>query len=229
MSSSWAASALSWWQEAGVDTLVDESPRDWLNPAGKAPAAAERAITLPATLEAFQNWLMASDTPPLAPLSARRLGPSGDPAKGLMVLVDMPSAGDLEAGNLLSGAAGELFDRMIRAIGLDRDSLYLASLAPFCAPAGTLDAKLCAALAPLALHHVGLVKPKAVLLFGDICSKALLGDGVLAARARWHALETPTGPVRTLATIRPENLLKHPGQKKAAWEDLQMLKKELES
>lgn len=233
MSSNWAASALSWWQEAGVDTFVAEAPRDWLNPAAKAPAAATPAAPppaqLPATLEAFQAWLTTSDEPPLPPLSMRRVPPAGDPATGLMVLVDMPSAEDVTPGKLLAGAVGQLFDRMMSAIGRDRDSLYLASLAPFRTATGTLDAASSAALAELARHHIALARPKALLLFGDSCCKALLGDGVFASRGRWHELATPAGAVRTLATIRPENLLKQPGQKKHAWEDLKMLREGLES
>jgi DNA polymerase len=235
MSSSWAASALSWWQEAGVDTFVAETPRDWLNPARPAPAAAAAPAApapaqLPATLEAFQRWLMSSEAAPFLPLSsARRIPPAGDPAAGLMVLVDMPSAEDVAAGKLLAGAVGELFDRMMVAIARGRDSLYLASLAPFRTATGSLDAAASTALAGIARHHVGLARPKALLLFGDICSKALLGDGVFASRGRWHELATPAGPVRTLATIRPENLLKQPGQKKHAWQDLQMLREGLES
>ena len=145
-----------------------------------------------------------------------------------MVLVDMPSADDIAAGKLLSGAVGQLFDRMMAAIGRGRDCLYLASLAPFRTAAGSLDPAASTALAEIARHHVGLARPKALLLFGDSCCKALLGDGVFASRGRWHELATPTGPVRTLATIRPENLLKQPGQKKHAWQDLQMLREGLE-
>ena len=234
MSSSWAASALSWWQEAGVDSFVAETPRDWLNP-GKAAAADAAAPVAPAapapptTLEAFQAWLMTSEEPPFPPSSTGRISPAGNPGGGLMVLVDMPSAEDIAAGKLFSGAVGELFDRLMAAIERGRDSLYLASLAPFRTVAGSLDGTASAALAEIARHHVGLARPKALLLFGDICCKAMLGDGVFASRGRWHELTTPAGPVRTLATIRPENLLKQPGQKKHAWEDLKMLREGLES
>ena len=229
MSSNWAASALHWWQEAGVDTILDEAPRDWLN-AKPAPAAIAAATAeappkppLPATLEEFQAWLSSSDDLPCAAAGATRVGPSGDPGSGLMILVDMPSAADAAAGQLLSGEAGALFDKMMAAIGRDRDSLYLASLSPCRTPTGSFDAAASAALAEIARHHVALAAPRALLLFGDSCARALLGSAVAAARGKWHELATPTGPIRALATIRPEKLINQPNLKKHAWEDLQML------
>lgn len=226
MSSQWAASALSWWVEAGVDTIVAEAPRDWLKSAGESPPAAEIApaeAPLPDTLDAFRAWLMADEHIPYAAPSAPRVGPSGDPASGLMIMIDMPAAEDVEAGRLLAGEAGRLFDRMLAAIGRGRENIYLASLSPVRTPAGTFDAKSARRLAEIARHHIGLAAPKALLLFGDGCAKALLGDAVAGTRGRWHRLATPAGDIRTLATIRPHKLASQPALKKIAWEDLQML------
>jgi uracil-DNA glycosylase len=225
MASSWAASALDWWEEAGVDTIVGETPRDWLNPQAKtAPAPAEPPLApLPDTLEALREWLATSADLPFATPSARRAAPQGDPASGLMILVDMPSAD----GGLLSGEAGALFDRMLAAIGRGRDSIYLAPLSPIRTPTGAIDDKSAARLAEIARRHAGLAAPKALLLFGDICGKALVGAAVAGARARWHEISTQAGPIKTLVTIRPEKLLTQPALKALAWADLQMLREAL--
>jgi DNA polymerase len=232
-SNDWAASALKWWQDAGVDTIVGEEPHDWLNPKPAAAAlgpaveavAAPPLEVMPDTLADFQDWLLTSVSLPLtAPLTAR-VAPAGDPASGLMVMVDMPSS----EGGLMSAEAGALFDRMMAAIGRSRDSLYLAALSPVRTATGRLDAAAADALAGIARHHVGLAAPRALLLFGDACAKALIGTAVAGARSKWHALETPAGPVRTLVTISPAKLVTQPGLKKLAWEDLQMLQKELEA
>ncbi len=241
MSSSAAASALGWWSEAGVDTLVDETPRDWLRPAKPAPAVARPgpeaeiapalpdtlADTLPDTLDAFRLWLTDPAGLPLGALLAPRVAPAGDPAAGLMVMTDMPGQTDPAQGALLSGTAGALFDRMMAAIGRSRETLYLSSLSPLRTPTGALSPAESAKLADIARHHIGLVRPRALLLFGDACAKALLGGAVTATRGRWHDLDTPAGPVRAVVTIRPEKLELVPGLKKLAWEDLQMLKEGL--
>lgn len=224
MSLSWAASALNWWQEAGVDMIVGEEPRDWLNPKTKTAAApVPAAPALPDTLEAFHAWLAATDELPFAAPSARRDLPAGDPASGLMVLVDMPSP----EGGLLAGEAGALFDRMLLAIGRSRETIYLASLSPIRTPAGTIEDGAAARLGEIARHHIGLVAPRTLLLFGDICGKALVGAPVAGARGKWHELATKKGPIKTLVTIKPEKLDAMPAMKKLAWSDLQMLMEEL--
>jgi uracil-DNA glycosylase len=227
MAATEAASTLSWWEEAGVDTIVGEEPHAWLEPKAKAaadaPVAAPPPDALPATIEAFHAWLASSDQLPFASPGATRAAPTGDPAAPLMVLTDLPS----EDGGLISGAAGLLFDKMLAAMQLSRDAIYLAPLSPIRPPAGRIGPAEVAALAEIARHHVGLVAPSALLLFGDTCGKALLGSAVAGARGRWHALQTAAGPIRTLATIRPEKLVDQPGLKKFVWDDLQMVMEEL--
>lgn len=221
------ASALQWWSDAGVDVMVDEEPRDWLRPKPAAPLAPAPTQpppeTLPDQLELFQAYLRDHAALPFASPSAQRVCPSGDPASGLMMMTDMPAAEDCAAGNLLSGEAGRLFDRMLAAIGRDRSSIYLASLSCFRSPDGRLTSASAGQCATLARHHIGLVQPKALLLFGDGASKTLIGIGMAQARGRWHEVATHAGPVRALVTISPSQLLNRPQDKALAWADLQLL------
>ena len=223
--SNWAASALDWWQEAGVDVVVGETPRDWLSSKAKAAPvqSAPAPMPLPDTLDAFRDWLATSTDLPFAAPSARRERPVGDPASGLMVLIDMPSP----EGGLLAGEAGALFDRMLNAIGRSRETIYLASLSPIRTPTGLIDDSYLARLGEVARHHIGLVAPRTLLMFGDICGKALVGAPVAGARGKWHEVATASGPIKTLVTIKPEKLNEMPAIKKLAWADLQMLMEEL--
>ena len=222
-----AASLLQWWTDAGVDIVVDEQPRNWLRPKAKAPAEAAApaapADALPDQLDLFREHLKTSGALPFASPSAPRICPSGDPASGLMIMTAMPEAEDCESGTLLSGEAGALFDRMLAAIGRSRDSIYLASLSCLRSPTGRFTEPTAMQCATLARHHIGLVAPRALLLFGDACSKALLGMAVAQARGRWHEIDTHAGPVRTIVTMSPDYLLTQPSAKALAWADLQML------
>lgn len=246
-----AASFLRWWNEAGVDTLVDEAPRDWLRPkparvpaeagtqrgsvAGStsagAPAFAGAQGTLqdppPDQLDLFQAWLRDSASLSYASPGARRVCPAGDPASGLMILTDMPTAADCEANALLSGETGRLFERMLAAIGRDRQSVYLAALSCLRSPDGRFNSEAAQQCATLARHHIGLAQPKAVLLFGDACSQAMLGLPMTQARGRWHELATHAGPVKALVSLPPAYLLGRPAHKAYAWADLRMLIREL--
>jgi DNA polymerase len=234
--SRWAESALSWWEEAGVDTIVGEQPRDWL--AGPKPAAIKAAgpvevavpapaEALPGELPAFQAWLATTDAIPFASASAPRVMPTGDPAAGLMAITDVPTAEDVASGILFSGETGALVDRMFAAIGRDRETIYLASFSPIRPPAGRIDKAGVEVLARTMRHHVGLVAPRALLIFGDACARALLGLNMTQARGRWHEVGTPAGPVRALVTLRPQDLLTR-SIKALAWADLQMLREGLE-
>jgi uracil-DNA glycosylase family 4 len=231
------ASLMGWWRDAGLDVLVDEEPRDWLAqvervaPAPVAPvraaapqaAPAPAAPTFPDSLPAFREWLATSDQLNI-PLGAR-IAASGDPASGLMVLVDLPEADDMAAGTLLSGPAGELFDKMIAAIGRNRESLYLAAMAPGRPAGGYVDKASGTLFGELARHHVTLAKPRALLLMGDPPARAFLSQGFVEARGRQHDVALPGGATPAIATFHPRTLLHHPDQKRRAWEDLQLLMK----
>jgi DNA polymerase len=223
-----ALSALQWWSDAGVDVMVDETPRDWLRPKSRAaPApvipAGEPEEVLPDQLELFRGYLRDSSKLPFASPTARRVCPAGDPAAGLMILTDMPAAEDCNANTLLSGETGRLFDRMLAAIGRDRDSIYLASLSCLRSPDGRFTNEAATQCATLARHHIGLAAPKALLLLGDAVSKALLGIGMAQARGRWHEIATHSGPIKAIVTLPPSYLLNQRAAKAHAWADLQML------
>lgn len=241
MQSRWAESALIWWEDAGVDTIVGEEPRDWLAGPKKAAAAAPpeepvpAAPTFPDERVDFQNWLATTDTLPFAAPGARRLPPAGSATSGLMAIADVPSAEDVAAGILFSGEQGALVDNMLSKFAeklldgatLARETIYLAPFSPIRPPAGRIDAQGVRFLAEVMRHHIALVAPKAVLIFGDSCSRALLGKSMAEARGAWHEVETPTGSVPAIVTIRPQELLSQPKLRTNAWADLQLLAERL--
>jgi uracil-DNA glycosylase family 4 len=241
MTSRWAESALTWWEEAGVDTIVGEEPRDWLagpaKPAAAPPEAAPEAAApaFPDELAAFQAWLAATDALPFAGPGVRRLPPAGSASSGLMAITDVPSAEDVAAGALFSGEQGALIDNMLRNFAgkllggatLDRETLYLAPFSPIRPAAGRIDAAGVRFLAEAMRHHIGLVAPKAVLIFGDSCSRALLGKPMTEARGIWHEVATPTGSIPAIVTIRLQELLSQPKLRTHAWADLQLLAERL--
>lgn len=228
MTNELAASALAWWSDAGIDTLVAEEPRDWLNPKAEAAAPVVDASpsppeALPDTLDAFQAWLASAPLP--FPTAGVRLVPAGDPQSALMVMVPMPAPD----GGWFDGEAGPLFDRMLIAMhGLNRASIYLAPLAAARPLSGQFSRPIITGLSETARHHVGLVRPRALLLFGDACAEALLGGSVAEMRGRWHDVATPSGPVRTVATIRPEQIRGRTAIRQMVWDDLQLVMEELQ-
>lgn len=218
-------SAVDWWREAGVDTIVDEEPRDWLaapRPAGPAPAPAD------ATPDSIEALIRLYESDAMFGPVAGRLLPRGAIASGLMLLADQPEPGDAEAGEIIAGEAGRLFDRMLAAIGRDRAAVYLATITPARVPGGRVGADQLARWTAIARRHVALAGPRALLLLGDAASRAFLGTGLVEARGRTHILNLDGANVAAIATFHPRFLLQQPARKADAWRDLRLLLGELE-
>lgn len=218
------SSTLDWWQDAGVDMLVDEEPRDWLArrtpPAEAAPAmdaVAAPVETLPDTLDAFIAWRM-SDAAPEAGWMTPRIAPSGSPEAEWVIFVDTPEPEDAES--LLGGGAGRLFDRMLAAVGISRGDVYLASLA-FARPlAGRIPADERPRLAELARHHLSLLKPKKLLLLEQTTSCVLPETSSVDGFNRIHDINHSGATMRVLATYHPRWLLDHTAAKQIVWKQL---------
>lgn len=219
-----ALSALAWWQEAGVDTLVEDAPRNWLArtpevpAAPAAPAADPVAEALPVTREAIIAYL--ADATRLAALGPRRIAPAGDPAAPLMILADMPDADD--RGALFEGRAGRLFDAILTAIGVDRSGIYLASLCPARPAGGRMASDLTAPLAELARAHVAAVAPPALLLFGREAGAAF-GLSAAPGRGSLQSVNHGRGTTAAIVTHHPRMLIGQPARKADAWADIAAL------
>jgi DNA polymerase len=225
------ASALVWWQEAGVDIVVDDLPRDWTARENSVPAkpeiahatpAVEEEAPLPATLEAFIDWRFGSAAPESS-WGEPVVHVAGDPASPLMIMTDLPEASDCDLGALLSGNAGRLFDRMLAAIGHDRGSVYLVSLCIARPVTGLVPRESEGKLGELARHHVALAAPKRLLLLGQTVSRAILGAGEPVWRGRLQPVNYEGGQSYAVATYHPRFLLTKPAMKADAWKDLQLL------
>jgi DNA polymerase len=222
-----ASRLLAWWLDAGVDTAIQEQARNWLKPAPDplpirdappqvpvAPAATE----MPDSFTPFLDWLASSPALPLAAGSARRVLPKGNEGAPIMLLTDAPSFDDAAAGEIIGGDVWTLTERMLAAIKIPADQVYVAALSCFHSPGSMTDADL-EACAAIARRHISLARPQRLLLFGDAPSRALLGKPLLATRGRAHKVEG----VRTVATFHPRQLLKRPSDKALAWRDLLLL------
>lgn len=223
-----AASALDWWHEAGVDTLVEEAPRDWLAmPATAASTiAAAPAPPIPAAMPSvfteFLDWRR-GDAAPEAAWRGVSIAASGPATSDVMVLVDCPDRDDESGGILMSGQVGRLFDRMLAAIGRDRATVHLAAVCAKRPVAGRMPGEVEVRLAEIAQHHVALVAPKRLLLLGNAASRAVLGAELIGMRGRLHGFNHKGGQTGVVASFHPRFLIEKPAAKAEAWKDLQML------
>ncbi len=223
-----AASALEWWSDAGVDTLVEDELRDWF--AAPAPQVRPLAVTSvpaadlpPDTLDAFVTWRM-GDAVPEAGWNALRIPVAPQKNPSLMILTDLPEADDSAEAGWMTGPVGALLDRMLAAIGEVRESVVIAGIAHARPLTGRIPADAQATLDDLAHRLVKLVAPQRLLLFGAEPCRALLGaDG---QRGGLRTLNHDGIACPTIATFHPRFLLERPLAKAETWRHLQLLIRE---
>lgn len=220
------ASALAWWADAGVDTLVSEEPTPWLARAAKVvatPVVVPQQAAVPSSLADLIDRLRTlSALDDVAPAS-QRLPASGAAEADLMAIIDMPEPGDVAAGALISGEAGELFDRMLGAIQRDRTSCYVIALCPARSAGGMIPADKVEDLAALARLHIRFSGAKRVWVMGQTASRALIGADARPGRAELRKINHEGGNVDAVASFSPRLLLQNAKLKKAAWDDMQAL------
>lgn len=243
-----AASALAWWVDAGVDTLVDDAPRDWLAPPVRTEIAEEPpAFTLPpqrrepAKAPAAPAAVDVPDLSGVTTLDALRAAAEairakpifadGDPASGVMIIGQDAAPDDDATGRPFSGPSGALLDRMLKAIGRDRTSVYLTNLHLWRSVSRTVPTVDPAIGAAILRRHVELVRPKALLLMGHAPVEGLLGRGepITKRRGRWAELDLAGGPYPALPTLNPAYLLRRPADKAFAWMDLLLFQSRIDS
>ena len=155
----------------------------------------------------------------------------GNPGARLMIIGEAPGRDEDRMGVPFVGADGQLLDKMIASIGLDRASVYLTNLLPWRPPGNRSPTdEETAMLLPWLFRHVQLAKPEFVLLLGGAAAKLVLGshDGIMKLRGRWRDVDFGDGvPRPVLASLHPAYLLRSPAQKRLAFEDLLLLAKRL--
>ncbi len=156
----------------------------------------------------------------------------GNPEARLMLVGDPPGEDEDRAGLPFAGANGRLLDRMLAALGLDRTKVYLTSVLPWRPPGNRSPTHAEIALClPFIERHIALVKPQALVLFGSVAAKSLLGrsEGLPRLRGQWFDFRPPgtTQILPTMATYHPSYLLKSPLHKREVWRDLLMIKSKL--
>ena len=158
----------------------------------------------------------------------------GNPKARVMIIGEGPGAEEDRQGLPFVGPSGQLLDRMLAAIGLDRTSVYITNLL-FWRPPGnrTPTGTEISACLPFVERHIELADPQYLLLAGGISAKTLLGrsQGILKLRGHWAHYQHAgmARPIPALASLHPAYLLRQPGQKRLAWRDFLSLREALDS
>jgi DNA polymerase len=247
-----ALAALDWYRAAGVDFAVGDEPVDRFATsavvppkrvlpaaAGPAPApipaaplvtdpAETRAIAAAAsTLDELRAAMDAYDGCALKHRATQLVFADGNPDAEIMMVGEGPGEQEDKLGKPFVGRAGQLLDRMLGAIGLDRSKVYIANMVPWRPPGNRNptpeELALCA---PFLHRQVELVAPKLLVTLGNVPTQALFetAQGITRMRGNWKTLSINSWSGPVLPTLHPAFLLRTPSAKAQAWKDMLSLK-----
>jgi uracil-DNA glycosylase family 4 len=192
-----------------------------------ARAVAEAATTL----EELRTALAAFEGCNLRLTATQMVFADGTPGSRVMLVGEAPGRDEDLQGLPFVGRSGQLLDRMLAAIGLSRESVYIANVVPW-RPPGNRDPAPheTAACLPFIRRQIELADPDFLVLLGKSSAHTLLetSEGILKLRGRWRAYDTGRRTIQALPTLHPAYLLRQPLQKRYAWRDLLMLRAALD-
>ena len=254
-----ALAALDWYRAAGVDLGVVEAPVDRFaasvptaqtRPAPLPPQPAQQveapAVTVSLNSDPSETRELAARAQTLDELRAIMDGyegcllkkratqlvfADGNPEAEIMLVGEGPGEQEDIQGKPFVGKAGQLFDRMLAAIGLDRTKVYIANMVPWRPPGNRNptpeELALCS---PFLYRQVELVAPKLLVTLGNVPTQALFGTslGITRMRGQWKTLSINAHTVPALPTLHPAYLLRTPASKAMAWQDMLSLKQAIE-
>lgn len=158
----------------------------------------------------------------------------GNPQAPLMLVGEAPGSSEDMQGKPFVGRSGQLFDRMLAAIGIERaHGAYIANVVPWRPPGNRaptpLETEICR---PFIERQIELVNPKVLVMLGTIPARTLLNtsESMLRLRGRWKTHITASGTeIATMPTLDPAYLLQNPAHKKLAWRDFLEIRAKLDS
>ena len=151
----------------------------------------------------------------------------GNPKSKIMLIGEAPGANEDLEGLPFVGRAGQLLDKMLAAINLDRGKVYISNIVNYRPPENRkptqqeIDTYL-----PFIQKHIEIINPKILVLLGSTAMNALVGSEVVISKTRGKWIEKKFGDcnVSVIVTFHPAFLMRQPAQKKMAWVDLQMIR-----
>jgi uracil-DNA glycosylase len=149
----------------------------------------------------------------------------GNPQARLMFVGEGPGQEEDRAGEPFVGAAGQLLNRIIDAIRLRRQDVYIANVVK-CRPPGNRvpEPEEIATCSPFLRRQIAAIRPLFICTLGSCAAQTLLDTSEAVSRLRGRFFDYEG--IRLLPTFHPAYLLRNPEKKREVWEDMKLLMKE---
>lgn len=201
-------------------------------PAGIVAAATPDALIPPsiaelADLAAIAAAARSCTRCPLYATAHNAVAGEGNPNADLMIVGEAPGATEDETGRPFVGESGQLLTKIIEAINLKRDDVFIANVIKHRPPANrNPKPDEIVACSPYLLRQIELVRPKVILTVGNFAAQTLLGTKESLGKLRGQVHEYHGVPL--IVTYHPAALLRNPAWKRPTWEDVQLARRVLD-
>ncbi|HEX3808609.1 MAG TPA: uracil-DNA glycosylase [Rhizomicrobium sp.] len=155
----------------------------------------------------------------------------GTPSHRIMLIGEAPGRDEDKQGKPFVGRAGQLLDKMLASIGLDRTkNAYITNVLNWRPPDNRdptpEEAAMCL---PFLRRHIELVNPQVMILLGAVASRHVMGtsDGIMRLRGTWREYHVAGRMIPVMPTLHPAYLLRQPAHKRLAWRDLQAIESKI--
>ena len=230
------SSYLFFLKDSGVNSFLQNSPNKHYK-ATKNDATLDKDsypnnIQNVESLNQLERFIKTTNNCPLKNQALNTVFADGNPSSKIMLIGEAPGAEEDKLGKPFVGAAGQLLNKMLAAINLDRNSVYITNIVPWRPPnnraPNTEEILQCL---PFIQKHIEIIQPSILILLGGTATKAILTTthGITKLRGQWHEYNNLyiKKPIPTIAMYHPAFLLRSPGHKKEAWKDLQEIQKKI--
>jgi uracil-DNA glycosylase family 4 len=202
------------------------SGSDAIGDAMRAAAAARDLGELKAAMEAFEGSALKRG-------ATNTVFADGTPDGRVMFIGEAPGRDEDRIGKPFVGRAGQLLDKMLASIDLDRQrNCYITNVINWRPPdnrdPSPEEAAICL---PFLRRHIELANPGIIVLLGAVAARHVMGvtEGIMKTRGRWLEYRVGTAMVPVMPTLHPAYLLRQPAHKKLAWRDLQAVASRMEA
>lgn len=201
----------------------------------ESPQVVEDARTLAAgcnTIEELEAAIRSFEGCALKRTAKNTVFADGLPSAPVMIVGEAPGADEDRLGKPFVGVSGQLMDRMMEAIGLERGEGFYITNILFWRPPGNRTPTLAEQGMCLAFtrRHIELARPKLLVLAGATSAKAVLdtAEGITRLRGKWTSVRLDDGTeIPTMPTFHPAYLLRSPASKRQSWIDMLAIDKKL--
>jgi DNA polymerase len=180
------------------------------------------------SLEAIAEMVRSCTRCPLYKTATNGVPGEGSPTARLMCVGEAPGASEDETGRPFVGQAGQLLTKILEAIKLRRDEVFIANVLKHRPPGNRNPAPdEVTACRPYLVRQIELVRPKVIIAFGTFAAQSLLETKLTIGKLR-GAVHRYHG-ISVIVTYHPAALLRNPAWKRPTWEDVQLARRILDS